>query len=232
MWLPGIPVPEVPALVHPKVSAVPWASPLLQGGVHGAAWWGRDPWSLGKAVMGGEGSRMCTSVRRLYCVGFHAKSERVLGRLFSSTHALESGMSCSFLRPAVVNSQPQAWREEAGTRRDRARLLGVSGEGSLPAFPALGDSLPASLARCSLKVPPSLCSPCPSARPLCLHMAACRGTAAHTGAQPSRLTPCGQITPADPVSTCSLPPPLPSCGHSSSSSLSFPVHTNLESEGQ
>lgn len=232
VWLPGIPVPEVPALVHPKVSAVPWASPLLQGGVHGAAWWGRDPWSLGKAVMGGEGSRMCTSVRRLYCVGFHAKSERVLGRLFSSTHALESGMSCSFLRPAVVNSQPQAWREEAGTRRDRARLLGVSGEGSLPAFPALGDSLPASLAWCSLKVPPSLCSPCPSARPLCLHMAACRGTAAHTGAQPPRLTPCGQITPADPVSTCSLPPPLPSCGHSSSSSLSFPVHTNLESEGQ
>ena len=199
VWLPGIPVPGSTGFGPPLSLAAPWASPLLQGRVHGAAWWGRDPWSLEKAVMGRQGSSMCTSSRRLYCVGFHMKNERVLGRLFSSTRALESGMSCSFPRPAVVNPQPQAWREEAGTRQNRAPLLGGSGEGSLPAFPALGDSLPASLPRCSLKAPASRPSPCPSARPLCLHVGSVSGHHCwHRGSARSGVTPCGQVTSAGP----------------------------------
>lgn len=132
VWLPSTLVPGSAGLGPPLSLAAAWASPLLQGRVHGAAWWGQDPWSLEKA-----GSRMRTSARRLYCVGFHMKNERVLGRLFSSTHALESGMSCSFPRSAVVNSQPQAWKEEAGTRWDRAPLGRLWG-GVLTCLPSPG----------------------------------------------------------------------------------------------
>lgn len=194
VWLPGTLAPGSAGLGPALSLAAPWASPLLQGRVHGAAWSGRDPWSLEKAD-----SRTCTSARRLYCVGFHMKNERILGRLFSSTHALESGMSCSFPRSAVVNSQPQAWREKAGTRQDRAPLLGGSGEGSLPAYPALGDSLPTSLPWCSLKVPTSLPSSYPSARPLCLHVGSVSGRhCLHRGSAHPGVTPCGQIASAGP----------------------------------
>jgi len=190
-----------------------WSTPQSFGsmGVSPAA--GQGAWGclVGEGPMvSGEGSDGMARLEHVhqreasYCVGFHMKNERVLGRLFSSTRALESGMSCSFPRPPVVNPQPQAWREEAGTRRDRAPLLGGSGEGSLPAFPALGDSLPASLPRCSLKAPVSLPSPYPSERPLCLHVGSVSGHhcllrgSALSSPHVSGVTPCGQITSAGP----------------------------------
>lgn len=206
--------------------AAAWASPLLQGRVRGLPGGGRTHGLWRRPARG------CAQAQeRLYCVGFHMKGERVLGEgCFSSLClGVRDVMFCFQVCCCQFPYKPGKKRlGRGGTGPLSWEALG----GSLPAYPALGDS--ANLPPwCSLEgacIAPQPLPPQP--RPLCLHVGS-MGRPACTGGSAPGVTPCGQIASAGPCfhmqpisSSCA------SCGHSSLSSLSFPVPTNLESEGQ
>lgn len=166
MWLPSTLVPGSAGLGPPLSLGAAWASPLLQGRVHGGTLpiWGQDPWSLEKA-----GSRRDAhkGARRLYCVGFH--SRRMSRSWEGCFHPLmPSGVRdvmfvskvCCCQFPATRPGKKRLGR--GGTSPSLGRLWG--GVAHLPTQPWTHCQPPTP--GCSLKAPALLHSPYPFTAPL------------------------------------------------------------------